>query len=365
MILACVTVAAVHFVVGTETHQQHVVHVIFGGLFLLPVIAGAVWFGPAGGLGTATAVSLLYFAHMRKSWPDQPMENANQLAMIAVYELVGATTGGLALLRERERDRRLRVERHAQRETIVQGLASLATALGSRDGYTLAHSHNVSRLAVALGGRCGLDADRLEVLRLAALVHDIGKIGVRDDVLLKPHRLTADEMREIHRHPAVAAEILRSIQGTEAIANVVLCHHEKLDGTGYPRGLRGGQIPLGARILSVADVFCALTEDRPYKPAANGVAEALGILRSVAGTELDRSVIGHLEELLAETDRRSPRSVPDASGTMNAQASAANNQAPPVSGHATSIEGTPLASWEGSTQEDRHEAPLATKQATT
>lgn len=108
---------------------------------------------------------------------------------------------------------------------------------------------------------------------------------------------------EMHRHPAVAAEILRNIRGTEAIASVVLCHHEKLNGTGYPVGLRGDQIPLEARILSVADVFCALAEDRPYRTAMNGVVEALSMIRSVAGPELDASVVARLEELVAESNQ--------------------------------------------------------------
>jgi putative nucleotidyltransferase with HDIG domain len=279
----------------------HIIHLVLGGISLLPILAGAVWFGLRGGVLTALLVSGLYFVHMRLSWPNQPMENANQAAMIFVYLFVGIASGILVMLQERERQGRLTIEQTAQREAIVQGFTSLSTALGSRDGYTLEHSRNVAQLAVELGRRRGLSVERLEMLRLAALVHDIGKIGIRDDVLLKPDKLTVEETAHMHQHPAVAADILRGIRGTEAIAEIVLSHHEKLNGMGYPRGLRNGQIPLEAQVLSVADIFCALTEQRPYKPAIMDAAKALSIIEPMAGIELDQPTIGLLKGIVAVT----------------------------------------------------------------
>ena len=144
-----------------------------------------------------------------------------------------------------------------------------------------------------------MSAERVELLRLAALVHDIGKIGVRDDVLLKPDTLTAAEVAQMHRHPAIAAQILGGIRGTEQIAAIVLAHHERLNGSGYPLGLRDGQIPLEAQVLSIADIFCALTEKRPYKPAIMDAAHALRVIEPMAKVELDDMAIELLREMVA------------------------------------------------------------------
>ena len=281
--VAVLLLAVLHFAVGTHTHPLHVVHVILAGLSLLPILAGAVWFGLRGGTLTASVVSVVYFAHMRLSWPDQPMENANQLAMIGVYLFVGTACGVLVAMQQREHQRRIATEQNAQREAIVQGLASLATALGNRDNNTLQHCRNVARLAIELGQRRGLPPERVELLRLAALVHDVGKIGVRDDVLLKPGKLSAEETEEVRRHPAIAADILRRIRGSEQIAAIVLAHHERLDGSGYPLGLSARDIPLEAQVLGVADTFCALTEQRPYRPALMSAAQALQIIEPMSG----------------------------------------------------------------------------------
>jgi putative nucleotidyltransferase with HDIG domain len=301
---AALVLAVLHLAVRTDSHPLHIVHLALGWLSLLPILAGAIWFGLRGGIYTALLVSALYFVHMRFSWPNQPMENANQMTMIAVYLFVGTASGILVMLQDRERQRRITVEQNAQREAIAQGLTSLATALGSRDGYTLQHSRNVARLAVELGMRRGLPPERLELLRLAALVHDIGKIGVRDEVLLKPDRFTSDEAEEMHRHPDIAADILRGIRGTEEIAAIVLAHHERLDGTGYPLGLRGDQIPLEAQILSVADIFCALTEQRAYKPTGVDAARAMQMIEPLAHKELDGVTVQLLKEMLPAIDSR-------------------------------------------------------------
>jgi putative nucleotidyltransferase with HDIG domain len=231
------------------------------------------------------------------------MENANQYATIGVYLTVGAVTGALVERQRRERARHLQAERRAHREAILQALASLSNALGARDGYTEEHSERVARLAVELGRRRGLTADRLELLRLASLVHDVGKIGVRDDILWKPDRLSPGERMMIERHPEVAARILRPIRGAEEIAEIVLCHHECPDGTGYPRGLRRDQIPLEARILRVADVFSALTDSRSYKPALNR-EDVIRSMRESSGTKLDAESVAILGVLVKEEASR-------------------------------------------------------------
>lgn len=288
-----------HLAISVGTHPLHVIHVLFRGLYLLPIIAGALWFGVRGGMITSLMVSAAYLGHILISWRQQPMENVNQLAMMGVYLLVGAVSGALVHQQERERSRHLEAERRAQRQAIVEGIASLANALGYRDQYTRDHGERVSRLAVEIGKRRGLSGERLERLRLASVMHDVGKIGVRDDVLLKPKELTPEERLRIERHPLLAANILRPIHGIQEIAEIVVSHHECPDGSGYPRGLKGEEIPLEARILRVADVFSALTDARVYKPAM-GPNHAIEWMRPMSGTKLDAESLETLGSLVEE-----------------------------------------------------------------
>jgi putative nucleotidyltransferase with HDIG domain len=305
--------SSTHLAVSVGTHRLHVIHVVFRGLYLLPIIAGALWFGARGGIMASLAVCVAYLGHILLSWPNQPMENVNQFAMMGVYVVVGAVSGILVDRQERERSRRLEAERLAQREAVVEGIASLANALGFRDVYTREHSERVSRLAVEIGKRRGLSDERLDCLRLASLMHDIGKIGVRDDILFKPDELTPEERARIERHPALAAEILRPIHGAEEIAGIVLSHHECPDGSGYPRGLRGDEIPPEARILRVADVFSALTDSRTYKTAMDA-SGALTWMLAKEGTKLDRESVRTLQTLVDDGKVGAALTNPDSTG---------------------------------------------------
>ncbi len=284
-----------HFFVAHGTHGLHEIHILLGGMYLIPIIAAALWFGLRGALATTTVISLAYYAHIRLSWPNQPMENANQFAMIVVYWIVGTVAGVLVNLETQERERRLK----AEREAIIQGIAGLSNALRFRDEYTRKHSEHVSRLAVQIGKRLGLSEERLDMVRLAGLVHDVGKIGIRDDVLLKPHDLSAEELATIKQHPVIAAEILRPIRGAKEIADIVLAHHECPDGSGYPRGCKGEEIPVEARIIRVADVFSSLIEERPYKAAVE-VTRAMEMIKELAGTKLDVNGVRVLQQLVEE-----------------------------------------------------------------
>lgn len=283
-------ITLVHFTLGRTTHPQHVVHIVLGGVFLFPILAAALWFGVRGAVATVSGITLLYYTHIRVSWPSQQMENANQLAMIAVFWFVAIVAGVLVRLNHRERAARLATERQAERNAVIEGLAGLSNALRARDEYTREHSERVSHIAEEIGRRMGLSAERQELLRLAGMVHDIGKIGVRDDILLKPRELTAEERTAIERHPIVAAEILLPIRGAKEIAEIVLAHHECPDGSGYPYGRKEEEIPFEANILRVADVFASLTENRPYKPAMDQ-AGVLAILNEMAGTKLHRESV--------------------------------------------------------------------------
>lgn len=294
--------AVLHATVSVSTHSSHVVHVILGGLYLLPIIAGALWFGLRGGVSTALAVSAAYLVHIWISWSGQKMENANQLAMIGVYLLVGSVSGALVRARDREQALRLAARRLAERSALIEGISGLVTALGFRDDYTREHCERVSDLAVAIGKRRGLSGERLEALRLAALSHDIGKIGVRDDILYKPEALTPDERTRIEKHPGIAAQILHRIHGAHKIAEIVFCHHECPDGSGYPRRLTAEQIPLEAGILRVADVYSALTDQRSYKPALPP-RDALNRMTEWGDGKLDRESFRALLSLLATEEQ--------------------------------------------------------------
>ena len=295
ILAAILILTASHFLVGGGTHGLHEVHIVLGGMYIVPIIAAALWFGLRGSLFVTALISLAYFSHIRLSWPNQPMENANQYAMIVVYWVIGSVTGLLVNLEEKEKERRVK----AEREIIIESIAGLSNALRFRDEYTRRHSEHVARVAVAIGARLGLLPERLDILRLAGLVHDIGKIGIRDDVLLKPRELSEEELSAIRRHPIIAAEILQPIEGAQEIASIVLAHHECPDGSGYPRGLKGDLIPREARIIRVADVFASLVEERPYKPA-DSVEQAMAVLEQLAGTKVDAPIFHTLKQLVDE-----------------------------------------------------------------
>ena len=162
------------------------------------------------------------------------------------------------------------------RQLFAHSILALANAIDARDPYTSGHSERVTTYAVAIAERLGFSDDALEELRYASLLHDIGKIRIRDHILHKPGKLTDEEFEEMKRHPEYGVEIMRPVRAFEAIFPSMLHHHERFDGRGYPAGLQGEQIPLQARIMCVADCFDAMTSDRPYRrgmPWEEAVAE--------------------------------------------------------------------------------------------
>ena len=189
-------------------------------------------------------------------------------------------------------------------------IRALALALDARDPYTAGHSERVSAIAVGIGRQLRLDDEQLEVLRLGALLHDIGKIGVPDEVLRKPGSLTPPEFELIKQHPSLGARILRSVPFLARHIPIVELHHERPDGRGYPHGLAGDEIPLLARIAHVADAFDAMTSARAYRPARNS-SEALSELWRCAGAQFDAEVVqalaGALPSLSAAVSHAPPR----------------------------------------------------------
>jgi putative nucleotidyltransferase with HDIG domain len=167
---------------------------------------------------------------------------------------------------------------------------ALAETIEKRDPYTGGHTHRVMEYSLAIGKMMGLSAAEEEDLKLAAILHDIGKIGIRDSILLKKGRLDEDEARTMNLHAEYGAEILRHVKQLSQVIPGVRAHHERYDGRGYPDGLRGVDIPLIARVIAVADTFDAMTTDRPYRKAL-GVPEAVGELRRNSGTQFDKEIV--------------------------------------------------------------------------
>jgi len=196
--------------------------------------------------------------------------------------------------------------RFEQMKPLLDTITALAFAVEAKDPYTRGHSQAVSRLAAQVALQAGLPEAEIEDIRLAGIVHDVGKIHVPEDVLNKPALLTAEEFEKMKSHAEWGARILEPLK-VKAIERIVLYHHEALDGQGYPEGLKGEQIPLGARIITVADAFDAMVSDRPHRKA-RPVGEALAELRRCRGSQFDPVAV---DALVQSIESRSEQQTPD------------------------------------------------------
>jgi putative nucleotidyltransferase with HDIG domain len=175
-------------------------------------------------------------------------------------------------------------------EGYLRTITALAEALDARDPYTYRHSGNVTKYAVAIAKEMRLSDLEIENIRRGGLLHDIGKIGVRDEILLKPTKLTNDEYAQIKIHPAKGEEILKSLPFLKSAAELIRHHHERPDGKGYPDSLPGYKIEMGAKILAVADAFDTMISDRPYRKALS-LQKAINELKKCSGYQFDSSVV--------------------------------------------------------------------------
>ncbi len=184
-----------------------------------------------------------------------------------------------------------RVRLHRQLEESYLGtVLALANAVDAKDTYTGYHSARLAELALAVGKRLGIKDGFLEDLRWGAMLHDIGKIGVPDEILRKPARLTEEEWAIVRRHPVIGEQILAPVPKLAVAAGIVRHHHERYDGRGYPDGLSGEGIPLGARILAVVDAYGAITDERAYQHSRSH-EEAVAELRNCSGTQFDPAIV--------------------------------------------------------------------------
>ena len=188
-------------------------------------------------------------------------------------------------------EHRIRSQAHRIQEIFLQGVQMLARALEAKDAYTRGHSIRVSHYAVAAARQLGFGGEELQQIRLGGELHDIGKIGTREALLLKPGTLTPDEVGQIREHPGLGEQMLAPLaHESPAVLRCVRSHHERVDGAGFPDGLEGDSIPIEARIIAVADSFDAMTTDRPYRAPYSATA-AREELRRVSGSQLDPDIV--------------------------------------------------------------------------
>lgn len=183
------------------------------------------------------------------------------------------------------------------RDLFFGTVSALSQAIDAKDGFTRGHADRVSRIAGAIARELRLSESAIEQIELAGLLHDIGKIGVEDRILMKPIRLEADEQELMRRHPIYGASILEPSAALRPLVPLVLHHHENYDGSGYPEGLKGEQIPLGSRIIIVADAYEAMTSDRIYRKAI-GHTRAMEQLVKYKGVQFDPGAVRALEQLI-------------------------------------------------------------------
>ncbi len=251
------------------------------------------------------------------------MHGGDLLTDISLYLLAGGGLGGFILGTIYSRKLRKQIKKQSyqlltieqlynevQRQSsaidqnVIESIEALVQALEARDSYTKGHSDRVNKYSMAIGQALGLTSKELEILHHASLLHDIGKIGVYDKILLKPAGLTDEEFKLMKSHPDLGAHILNSLTFLKDHIPLIQHHHERQDGSGYPLGLKGDEIPMGARIIQVADTWDAMTSDRPYRrrlPTEIAVKELL----KNSGSQLDTQCVGAFISWLQKTGRLS------------------------------------------------------------
>jgi HD-GYP domain-containing protein (c-di-GMP phosphodiesterase class II) len=234
-------------------------------------------------------IGTLAIGRLKEDQP-RPFSEAEMRMLESVAEI-----GGTAIQRARLH--------HNLEDAYLQIVMALAGAVDARDSYTSDHSERIARWVEEVARAMGCGEDEVQDIRRAARLHDIGKIGIPDSILRKPMALSEAEWVVMRRHPLIGSEILMSVGRMRSVAALVRHHQERWDGGGYPDGLGGEDIPLGARILAVVDAYGAITDERPYKRARSH-AEATAELRRCAGTQFDPRVVDVFCRVLEERDGR-------------------------------------------------------------
>jgi putative nucleotidyltransferase with HDIG domain len=252
-------------------------------LYLFPILLSAMWFGARGAASSTMFATLVCGGLAGNAWPAEVSSQVERVGEVAVFWLVGALSASFF-----EQQKRFIGQIEVANDNT---LLALAAALDVREHNTGVHSQRVADYTLRLAREAGVrDKDTLDVFWRGALLHDVGKIGIPDKVLLKPGKLSDEEWVVMRNHPEVGARMLREIEFLRGPSEIVLSHHEWYDGAGYPRKLKGAEIPLGARLFAVIDVYDALTTDRAYHTARSHT-DALTKIREGSDTHFDSAIV--------------------------------------------------------------------------
>jgi len=275
----------------------------FSVLFFLVITVSALRFGVVGSVLCAVVVALLYIT----AGAVAPLQEGTYLATVSfdrvvilqrLFLFVVVAVLGSVMARALSSHRELVTRRDVEAKLMTEVNMALANAIEAKDSYTRGHSERLAKLAGACAERMSLSRDEVGAVRLGAILHDVGKIGIPDRILRQSMSLTEDEMAWMRRHPQIGADIIGPVEGLHHVSPLIRHHHEKWDGTGYPNGLKGGAIPLGSRIIAVADAFEAMVADRIYRPSL-GLEKALEELRTGRGSHFDPQVVDTFLDMIA------------------------------------------------------------------
>lgn len=265
-------------------HHYLVIHGFLRRIYYIPIILTGLFYGLRKASYVTGIIIAAYLPFIIIRWENQFLPaNLEEIYELLIFVAVGAITGYLS---DEERKRRIEVQ-EAYHDTVIR----LATAAEYRDKYTGAHLHRISRYAEVIARNLGLPPQQVELIKLASPMHDIGKIGIHDNILLSEAKLAENEFQVIKTHAEIGYQILKGSHSLllEKAALIALAHHERYDGSGYPKGLTGENIPIDGRIVAVADVFDALTTSRPYKPAFT-LTESIKLIEEEVGGHFDSQV---------------------------------------------------------------------------
>ena len=281
------------------------------------------------------------------SWMSAQFGWGTALLLIPfVYTLFRAYTGQMSRLKERQQHLE---ETEALHLRTIEGLAM---AIEAKDQNTHDHLFRVRHYVRSVGRELQLDKLEMQALETAAFLHDIGKLAVPEHIINKPGKLTPDEFEKMKIHPVVGADILERVRFPYPVVPIVRSHHEWWNGTGYPDGLRGADIPIGARVLTVVDCFDALVSDRPYRKGLSG-PEALDMIKSLSGRQFDPQVIEAFERCHAEAENRAESLVPSGFNALVTEMDVSRGLAPGAGYQAGSDSNEPAVGAQAELQADR------------
>jgi len=284
IIVAIILASMIIFIFYTSKEMDTIYYYAYTRLLYIPVIIAALKFNLKVSIIITTIVSGLEFLNIYFMVNTQAKFITFAIS-IPVYYFIAFSINYFKI-----EVKRLKISLDEIHNNLKEMEDSLITALEAKDIYTQGHSKRVYKLVSNIVDKMGLNENEAEKIKTAAKLHDIGKIGINDDILNKPTKLTEEEFAVIMDHPVMGYEIIKKIKAMGDIAKIIRHHHERYDGNGYPDGLKGENIPLGSRIIAIADSFDAMTSKRAYRNSFT-MAQAIEELRKNAGKQFDPALV--------------------------------------------------------------------------